>query len=1209
MAKINWTPEQAAAIHARGGSLLVSAAAGSGKTAVLSQRVIERITDRKNPVDIDRMLIVTYTKAAAQQMREKISSKLQKLLEPVPNDADLEYDDTLRPDTALLKRQQILLAKAHISTIHSFCFDLIKQHVQLLPLSPDITIAEDSELGNLREEALKQCIEEYYAGEKGNDFTELADLISSGRDDRNLFETVYKLYDFIRSHPFYEDWLAEKLQMYNNTANVCQTVWGEIILSYTADSLLYCIEILEEAVILICDNEKMEAAYKNTFQTDLGNVKQIVELVSQKKHTASHWDEIASLLTTAKALTPLGGRVMGEKDNPAKQRVDAIRKEVKKILEKLADRLFSATASEFEEDINTLRPQIELLFSLTLSFSARLDALKRERRLVDFSDLEHFTLALLYDEPQKGVHVKSALAQEVSQNFDEIMIDEYQDTNEAQNMIFSALALTDENGSEKNLFLVGDVKQSIYRFRQAMPEIFMEKKRIYAPYNGEDFPSKINLGANFRSRIGITDAVNFVFSQLMSEKLGELDYNEDEALIPRADYPKTNEIATEIQIIDTTDDSSDDAKIVLEARYVARRIAEMITDGYLIYDSEEKLYRPARQSDFCVLLRSKKDKISTFVKELQANGIHAWAEVQGGYLASREISVMLSFLRVLDNPLLDVPLTAVMLSELFAFTPDEVAQVRLIDRNSALYICICKAAQQGDKKCAALAEAIKKYSAAAVTLPIDHLILRIYRETDYLSLVSAMAMGENRKANLRLLAEYAASFSKAGHKGLCSFVRFIDKVTQRGDDFAPANTLGESADVVRVMTIHRSKGLEFPVVFLSDTAKGHNTVDYTMARTILHSTLGFACRRRDPVLMKEFTTIPMEALKLESERSSLSEELRVLYVAMTRAKEKLIITMTQDKRLDGTLKALYGGITEEKQISSYLVRKCKSFADWILMCALRHPDGAPLRGKIALDDSRVLWENSRLLVEFNQPLSPNAEQECEQLSITAEPVPYLIDEIRNRASYSYPYAAATQVPAKMGVSSIAHRESNQSFRFNRIPKFLSKKELTGAQRGSALHQFMQFADYASASADAAAEVERVTQLGFITQVQRECIDIKQVQKFFASPLYRRIAASQDVRRELRFLSQLQANEIGFDDADCSDTVTVQGVADCIFIEDGACVIVDYKTDAVKDAQELEQRYSAQLTLYKKIIEESLHLSVKQCILYSFALNMEIPLKL
>ncbi|WP_312641990.1 helicase-exonuclease AddAB subunit AddA [Hydrogenoanaerobacterium sp.] len=1210
MAKINWTPEQANAIQSRGGTLLVSAAAGSGKTAVLSQRVIERIADPQNPVDIDRMLIVTYTKAAAEQMRSKISSKLQKLLEPVPDDVDLEYDDAPRPNEAVLKRQQILLGRAHISTIHSFCFDLIKQHVQKLPLSPDISIADDSELGNLREEALKQCVEEYYSSERGDEFTELADLISSGRDDRNLFETVYKLYDFIRSHPFYEDWLTEKLAMYDSTVNVCDTVWGEIILTYTADSLDYCAEILKEAIGLICENEKMTAAYENTFKTDLDNVKQILELAARKSHSAEDWDIIAFQLSAAKELTPLGGRVMGEKDNPAKQRVDAIRKEVKSILEKLADRLFSATAAEFTDDIAALRPQIELLFALTLSFAARLDALKRERRLVDFSDLEHFALALLYDEPQKGVHLKSSLAREVSQrSFDEIMIDEYQDTNEAQNMIFSALARSDENGREQNLFLVGDVKQSIYRFRQAMPEIFMQKKREYSSYDGRKFPAKINLGANFRSRTGVTDSVNFLFLQLMSEKLGELDYNAEEALLPRADYPDTDEIATEIQIIDTAESSTDDTKIVLEARYVARRIAEMITEGYQVYDSEEKALRPVRQSDFCVLLRSKKDKLGTFVKELQENGVNAWAEVQGGYLASREISLILSFLRVLDNPLLDVPLTAIMLSELFAFTPDEVAQVRLINRRRPLYLCVCAAAEQGDAKCIALTEVIKKFSAAAVTEPIDQLILRIYRETDYLSIVTAMPMGDNRKANLRLLAEYAAGYDKAGHKGLCGFVRFVDRVTQRGADFTPAGTLGESANVVRVMTIHRSKGLEFPVVFLCDTAKRHNAADYTMARTILHPKLGFACRRRDPALMKEFTTVPMEALKLEGERSALSEELRVLYVAMTRAKEKLIITMTQDKRLDGTLKALSGGIADAERIPSYLVRKCKSFADWILMCALRHPDGAPLRGKIALDDSRVLWVNSRLCVQFSQPLAPSNGQVCERVSITAEPVPSVVDEIRERAGFVYPYTAATVVPAKLGVSSIAHRESNKNFRFNRIPKFLAKKELTGAQRGLALHQFMQFADYAAASIDAVAEINRVTQLGFITEIQRECIDVKRVQRFFGSALYRRIAASGDVRRELRFLSQLPANEIGFDGAGSSDTITVQGVADCVFIEDGACVIVDYKTDTVKDAQELVERYSAQLTLYKKIIEESLHLPVKQCVLYSFALSTEIPLVL
>lgn len=1198
MPKINWTDGQRDAIEARGGSLLVSAAAGSGKTAVLSERVIRRVTDSEASVDIDRMLIVTYTRAAAEQMKDKISGKLQRLLEPRNLDPDLEQDGAPPPDRALLRRQQLLLGKAHISTIHSFCYDLIRQNAQKLGLAPESAIADERELQSLRDEALKACAEEFYRGERGAAFTELADLISSGRDDRSLFETVYRLYDFIRSHPFYEDWLAEKLAVYNVDAEVCETQWGKILLEYAADSLRCCMELIDEVLALCAGNDAMKKAYESAYRTDFERIRAVLELIQAPRLNSAAWDTIRAGLPAE--LTPFTGAVRGEKENPQKQRADAIRKELKSILQKLRERVFSASSVEFLEDIGDLRPKIELLFALTLSFSQRLDELKRERRLLDFSDLEQFALKLLYEE-QSGGHTRSALAEELSRGFEEIMIDEYQDTNEAQNMIFSAVARC-EGGEPQNLFLVGDVKQSIYRFRQAMPEIFIAKKEAFAPYGG-GFPAKINLGANFRSRAGVTDFVNFLFRQLMSKELGELDYNDEEALQPRAAYPETDEISAELQIIDLSQNSAEEAKLVLEARYVARRIAEMLTEGFCVADGDGGM-RPARQSDFCVLLRSKKDKLGVFVKELRANGVNAWAEAQGGYLAAREISVMLSFLRVLDNPLLEIPLVSVMLSELFAFTPDEVAAVRLRDRKKPLYLCVCEAAGEGEPKCTALAESIRRYSAAAVTVPIDRLLLRIYRETDYLPIVSAMPMGENRKANLRLLAEYAAGYDRGGHKGLCGFVRFIDRVLECGSDFPPASTMSENADVVRVMTIHHSKGLEFPVVFLSDTAKQHNSADYVMARTILHPKYGFACRRRDAALMKEYTTLPMEALKLECERSALSEELRVLYVALTRAKEKLIVTMTQE-RLPAKLRELSGGVKPGEKLPPFLVRKCKSFADWVLLCALRHPDGVNLRAIAGAEDDRVLQAGFRLTVGITPPQEAVGEAPAEELTLASEPREELVEQIAARAAFVYPHAAACRIPAKLGVSAIAHKSGEAAHRFSRTPHFLAKRELTGAQRGSALHQFMQFADYEAAHKNAAAELERVAKLGFISEVQRACIDVKRVETFFRSPLYGRIAAAGEVRRELRFLSQLPADEIGYAGAEESDAVTVQGVADCVFFEDGAYVIVDYKTDAVQTTQELAQRYAPQLALYKEIIEKSLRLPVKECVLYSFALGKAV----
>ena len=1188
MAGVNWTPQQAAAIEARGGSLLVSAAAGSGKTAVLTERVMRRVFDEKNPTDIDRLLIVTFTEAAVAQMREKISGRLQHLLAE-------------RPGDAALRRQMILLERAHISTIDSFCAALVRQNFQTLGLTPDFFVGDENELQNLREAALRECAEEFYAGEQGAQFTQLAELISTGRDDRKLFETVYRLYDFIRSHPFYDEWLDEKLAMYDDPADVCETVWGRVLLDYTGQALHYCASLLGEAAALCAGQEKLEKAYLGPLQTDLARV----QAAEAALRTGQGWDALGALLGEAKKLTRLGA-VRGENENPAKLRIGAVRDEVKAILARLADGLFSSTAQEFAEDVAYLRPRIGMLFSLTKAFAARLDEKKRERRMVDFADLEHFALALLYDRTRRTPDnrpTRTRLALELADQFDEIMIDEYQDTNEAQNMIFSAVA----RGQEENLFLVGDVKQSIYRFRQAMPELFLHKKRTFAVYDGAHYPAKITLGANFRSRAGVTNAVNFVFRQLMSEELGELDYTDEEALIPRAAYPESAEISTELAVLCTGEDDGGEEKILPEARWVARRVADMLEQGYPV--AEDGAYRAARPGDFCILLRAAQQKPAAFVRELRALGINAWADRQGGYLASREVTVMLCFLRVIDNPLLDIPLASVMLSELFAFTPDELAAVRLSGRSRALWLSVCERAREGDEKCAALMQSVERYGTFAVTEPADALLRRIYQETDYVSVMAAMPMGEARAANLRLLAEYAASCGQSGHKGLGGFVRFLDRVEERGGDLSPASTLGEGDDVVRVMTIHRSKGLEFPIVFLCDTAKGHNKGDYTRERTILHPRLGFACKRRDAARLAEYTTVPMEALRLESERAALSEELRVLYVAMTRAKEKLIITCVQNK-LESKVKSLAAGIGGGQRLSGFVVRRCRSYADWLLLCALRHPDGAPLRGVAALDDSVVLPEESRLLVTLCQPPpAPECVRESERAEPVCAPSAQELDAITARTAFCYAHAAATAMPAKLGVSAVAEHATRAAFRFTRAPRFLVGGELSGAQRGSALHTFLQFADYAAAVRDVQAELLRMERLGYLTSAQRQGVEAHRLTRFFASPLYGRIAAAGEVRRELRFLSQVPATELPGGEGCPDETVTVQGVADCVFLEDGEAVIVDYKTDAVQTPDELRERYAPQLRMYRRILSQSLRIPVKECVLYSFFLGCEIQINL
>lgn len=1173
----NWTPAQRSAIEARGRTVLVSAAAGSGKTAVLTERVIRRILDPQNPVDADRLLVVTFSNAAAAEMRSRIGARLSELIEADPSNQNL-------------LRQQLCLQRAQICTIHAFCLDLLRRHFQKLEIAPGFRIADPRELGLMREEAAQTVMEQFYREDDGS-FSELVELLSTGRDDRRVTDTLFSLYDFIRAHPFYNDWLEEKLRYYDPDCPVAQTVWGELSLHYAAETLRYAAQRLQGAIAAMEDDEKMAAAYLPAFQADFGQVQALLGLVENQD-----WDGICRRLALLEY--PRLGALRGYEGEERKRAVQAARKEARELVEGLRARPFCSTAAEFAQDMRDLRGKVTVLFALARAFDQTLYALKKAKKVLDFSDLEQLALTLLAEKKGEG-YCPTPLARELSERYEEIFIDEYQDTNQAQDLLFTAISRQGDN-----LFLVGDVKQSIYRFRQASPELFMQKKERYAPYAAAPQaagPGKIILGENFRSRAEVTGAVNFLFGRIMSRRVGEIEYTAEEALVPAASYPPMAGAGVELHLLDLS--LSEDAAALCEARYAAGLIAQLLESGAQVTDRSGSL-RPVRRGDICILLRSLSGKAPIYLRALADAGVQCRADGQGGYLDSVEVSSLLSLLRAVDNPLLDISLVAAMMSPIFAFSADEMAAVRLCRREGPLYLALTLRAEQ-DARCAAFLATLAAIRRWAATMPTDRLIRRILEETGFDAMVLAMKQGQARRQNLRLLVRYAADYEQAGYRGLSEFIRLIDRMQERGDDLPAAGAPSGGGDAVQLMSIHRSKGLEFPVVLLCDSSKGFNKEDLRSS-TLLHPEIGFACVRRDLGRQCQFSTVPLEAMRLETERLLLSEEMRVLYVALTRARERLLITSAQ-KDLSAKLRALSCALDEGGRLPAYAVRRCGSYADWMLMAALHHPDGELLRAQI---DSELtpLPDPSRLRVVLATPgaLPPPAERGAAR---TALPDPVLLARLREQTAWRYHDPAAAQTPAKLAVTAIVREEEAQAGEeraFTARPAFLQEYHMTAAERGTALHQYMLFADHAAAQKDLPAELRRLCERRFLTEREARAIRLDQVRAYYQSGLARRVQAAPRVWRELRFMTELGAERLGELLPEMGQNkVTVQGIIDLVFEEAGGLVIVDYKTDRVEDPSELIGRYTRQLELYAEVLPQTLGLPVREKILYSTFLAREI----
>ena len=1182
MIKNKWTKNQLEAINVKNGPVLISAAAGSGKTAVLVERVIRLLTDKNSPCDADKLLIVTFTKAAAAEMKERIYSKISEML-------------NLDPENIILQRQQLLLSSAHISTIHSFCNEVIKEYFYKIDnLSPEFRIADENEMIILKSDAVQLILEEKYKKSSKN-FLNLVETFSSTHDDQNLVDTILKIYDFIRAHPFSEKWLDDKLSLYNETENINETVFAQILYDYAIMALANCKNLTENSLNLIKDFDKLKAAYEETLFQDKSIINNLHAAVKTK-----NWSKISSelKLISFSALK----RVSSHSEDTIKQKVLQSRQEVKNIIKNLTQ-LFFQNEKQSLSDLSLIRPIISELFELVKLFSLKINSLKNEKNIVDFGDLEHLTLQLLVQKTDKGFE-KTDLALELTKHFKFVMVDEYQDTNEAQDMIFRAIS-----DNEKNLFVVGDVKQSIYGFRQAMPQIFLRRKQKYQMFDAkkENYPAKIILDKNFRSKKGIIGIINFMFSQLMSDSIGEIEYNEEEKLVFGANYEEEQSIGSadvELKIIDISADNIEESMNVLEARCISKMILKMIGEKHKIKCGNT--IRPVTYGDFCILLRSANKHASEFVETLRLYGIPAWSDNSGDFFESIEIITILSLLKIIDNPIQDVPLLSVLMSSIFAFTPDELSEIRAFGRELPIYFAIKKYADFGNEKCKNFLNVISKYRNLAATLPSDKLIQYIYDDTAYIYIVQAMSDGELRLNNLRLLIEYARSYEASGYRGLPEFIRFIGKIEEQRIKLSVANSLAENANVVKIMSIHKSKGLEFPICILANCSRKFNK---DTGAVLLHPDLGPGIKLLDHENMCKYTTIQRDAIKLDMDKKSISEELRILYVAMTRAKEKLIM-ITSLKNIESTLSKLGTQLTNDLQLSSYVVSNSNSFSDWILLCALRHPKGNCIRQLADIPSSITIDDENNLRVDIITPEKSSILDIESKVSDKVKTIDEnFLNKINSRINYVYEYSELSKIPPKITVSELVSSKNNLiDLDFSRIPAFLSEYKLTPAQKGSALHVFMQYANLKEARKNLDAEISSLANKGFISKEESSALDRDKILKFLDSSLCERILASKNVFREFRFTVNINASEVipEIRQKFADKKIVLQGAIDCVFEEKNNLIIIDYKTNKLS-SEELKNQYKKQLMLYSRALRECTGKIVSEKILYSFYTGTQILL--
>ena len=1204
-----WTDEQWQAITDRNHNLLVAAAAGAGKTAVLVERIIKRITEEDDPVDIDRLLVVTFTNASAAEMRARISARLVQALNQTP------YSKHLR-------RQLSLINKAHITTLHSFCLELVRQNYFRLELDPNFRIADETETTLLKLEVLEEVLEDWYGREDNGNFLALVDCYGGEKSDQLLQDLILRLYDFAQSQLLPDRWLREAADRFVISAGTefDDLIWVKGLKESIKLELQRAQSLLKRA-LKCCSAPGGPVAYREQLQNDLLQLQDLI------KSCAKSWSAIAEAFQSV-----CFGRLKacrGEVDEELKTQASEQRKKAKEIIESLQKSFFGRTSQELLQDLAAVATHMTTLSQVTLDFQEKYAQLKRQRALVDFNDLEHYSLSLLAIDLASEKFMPSEIALALREQFVEVMVDEYQDINLVQETI---LQLVSRQGSLKpNLFMVGDMKQSIYRFRLAEPALFLAK---YQAYGLEHEPEtlRIDLSKNFRSRKEIIQGTNFIFKQIMSSQLGEMAYDEKAELVAGALYPE-DEINRAIELclidqkaaeqpeVEEANEQEDLSKVQVEARLVGQKILDLVSSGsvFKVYDKNSNNLRPATFRDIVVLLRSTREQANIYLEEFRLLGIPAYADVGSGYLAAVEVNTFLALLKIIDNPQQDIPLAAVLRSPIVGLSAEELAEIRVSSPKSNFYEAVKVKAADVDElgqKLRVFLSRLDSWRTLARRDTLANLIWTLYRETGYFDYVGGMPNGRGRQANLLALHDRACQYEKTSFRGLFRFLRFIEKLEDSGSDLGMARALGENENVVRIMSIHKSKGLEFPIVFVAGLGNKFNMQDLNR-NLLLHKDLGFGPDFVDAETRIVYPTVAKLALKHQIKMETLAEELRVLYVAMTRAKERLfLIGSVNDLEKQAKNWAALAD-SEGWLLPVHALADAKNFLDWICPAVIRHQAAEELRklakwegnfpGEVANHPSS--WQisfydkNGVQLTSAKEDSNETRWQQVRKLEKVEVPEVYQ-QFIEGRLNWRYPYRDMTILPAKLAVSEIKERFAP---RLLERPQFLQEHTaLSGAEKGSALHTVLQHLNLRKNYGLVELEelVMDLVKREILTEEQAEVIDSRQIATFLTSDLGVRLRKAKEIYQEMPFSFALNVKELYEDVETAKETILVQGVIDVLFEEEDGLVLLDYKTDYTEEdtVRTLIETYRVQLDLYAKAVQKILSQPVKEKILYSFSLQ-------
>ncbi|GIP35843.1 helicase-exonuclease AddAB subunit AddA [Paenibacillus sp. J2TS4] len=1263
-----WTDEQWEAISRTGQNILVAAAAGSGKTAVLVERIIRRISDESESVDVDRLLVATFTKAAASEMRQRIRDALEKAL----------FE---KPDSAYLRKQLALLNRASITTLHSFCLEVIQRYFQLIRLDPGFRVANETETALLRQDVLEELFEHYYTySEEDSEFWNVLEWFGGNRSDEALFSLVLQLYDASRSHPQPDRWLDQMCGLFDTDATE-PTLWLDSLEKDVRLDLEGILGLLTQASHLAAQPGG-PAPYLDNLTDEIAMTEQLIERCGES------WESLYVAFQTASFGRLKACRGDGL-DKALQDQVKAVRDAAKERFNAMREELFTRSPEQYKAELMAMHPIMSMLAELVKQFGKRFSEAKRGKGLIDFADLEHYCLQVLTDPDSPTEELKpSEAALEYREQYVEILLDEYQDTNLVQEAIVELLSREDRG----NRFMVGDVKQSIYRFRLAEPGLFLDKYRSFRR-DGSGRGRRIDLARNFRSRRQVVDGVNFVFKQVMNETVGEIAYDREAELVYGAEYYERSEQGAEVRqlpvewmLIDRAGESSEadsggwpteepgeSAEIAgaggqepgpvsiteeiremetaqMEARAIALQIRKLLgEDGgeqFTVYDKRENGMRPVQYRDIVVLLRATHSWAPVFIEELRQQGIPGYADLNTGYFSATEVDVVLSLLKIIDNPYQDIPLAGVLRSPIVGLSADDLAIVRMTDRKAGFYGALLQfTAEQSEEhqelrhKLAHFISRLEQWRTAARQGTLADLIWSLYRDTGYYDFVGGMPGGLQRQANLRALHDRARQYEATSFRGLFRFLRFVERMQESGGDLGTARALGEQEDVVRIMSIHKSKGLEFPVVFVAGMGKGFNRQDLN-SHFLIHKELGLGPYYVDMEKRISFPSLPTLAIRRRMRLEMLAEEMRVLYVALTRAREKLYL-LGSVRSLAKQLDVWARTDLEAPVLADYELAQAKCYLDWIGPALIKHRSSQPLREMGHMLHSAADWaaeDPSEWKVSVIYPAmlaqeAAAAEQPSSLQEARLDAVRRLLpvdlpdrseeEEVARRLGWAYPFAESTQLLSNTSVSELKrmHEEKvlavsdDTAARLSAIsafqapvyrrPRFMEQRQMNAAERGTIHHAVMQRVRLHPGldEAEIVEEIQRMVDLRLLTEEQRQAVDPSMIAGFFQTDVGRRLLAADRVKREVPFSYGLPAREV-YPKASPTvegETILIQGVIDCLFEDEEGLVLLDYKTDAMRGRppEELAERYSIQLGLYTRAIERIWQRELSHIYLYFF----------